>query len=167
RCRIDDKQIWLTVGAEWAAGRRSHERDLTSIGRDAWTVDRAVDAGNLRDRPASRGHAIEIGVAWLVVRLEHARGNEVDLRTVRRPLDLTLVVLAVGDLLRLRLIAAVRRGHREDVRVAAGIDVGRVAVGSIHRPRDHLDVALRLLLFPILLVLRITSDGGGKREGLS
>ena len=60
----------------------------------------------LSDRPAGRRHAIQVGVARLVVRLGHARGYEVDLRTVRRPFHFSLVVLAVGDLLRLRFVAA-------------------------------------------------------------
>ena len=60
-----------------------------------------VDAGDLRDRAAGCRHAIEIGVVRLVVRLGHACGYEVDLRTVRRPLDFALVVFAVGDLFRL------------------------------------------------------------------
>ena len=145
RC-VDDEQIGLAVGTDRIAVEASR--------RMRFDVHRATRVGALIVPSmlatfvivaASGRHAVQIGVGRLVVRLGHARGYEVDLRTVRRPLDLALVVLAVGDLL---WSAVCRRSvvrDREDVRVAPGIDVSRIAVGAIHRARDHLDVALRLL----------------------
>src|SRR5260370_11099171 len=72
-----------------------------AVGTDSVGADRPFDVGDLRHRTAGCWDGVEIVVAPVKIRLEHAIGSEVNPRAVRTPRDVALVELAAGELLRL------------------------------------------------------------------
>src|SRR5437899_11042072 len=86
--RIHHVQVFLVVEAQWLRVFNAGERDLLSIGRYPIRPDLTIQARDLGDRTAVRGHRVQLGARLVVIRLETTIGGEVETRSVGRPLRL-------------------------------------------------------------------------------